>query len=147
MIQSHELPERVVEVGNVLKYRVDVQEVLVEDKVSYTYEELEFPTGMPVEICEAKVARHESVILATRLKTSKELALASITVTVNGKVFDGHESARNNMMSALMAAEVMGETSTNWKLADNTIATVTVAEVKEALALAIAAAGRVVLNA
>ena len=81
-------------------------------------------------------------------KAIKKFLLDNLKVTTTaGNTFDGHESARNNMMSALMAAELLNETSTNWKLADNTVAVVTVPELKEALALAIAAAGEVVLNA
>jgi hypothetical protein len=54
------MPDQAVEIGNTLKYRVNVQEVLVEDKVSYTYDELEFPAGTPKEICEVKAARYEA---------------------------------------------------------------------------------------
>lgn len=80
-------------------------------------------------------------------KAIKKFLLDNLKVTTTaGNTFDGHESARNNMMSALMAAEILNETSTSWKLADNTIAVVTVPEVKEALALAIAAAGLIVLD-
>lgn len=77
----------------------------------------------------------------------KKFLLDNLKVTTTaGNTFDGHESARNNMMSALMAAELLNQTSTSWKLADNTVATVTVPEVKEALTLAIAAAGAIVLG-
>lgn len=60
MIQSHEVPERAVEVEGKIKYRVDVQEVVGETSTFYTYEELEFPIGTPAEVCEAKVARYEA---------------------------------------------------------------------------------------
>jgi hypothetical protein len=81
-------------------------------------------------------------------KAIKKFLLDNLKITTaTGNTFDANESSRNNMMSALMAAEVMNETSANWKLADNTIALVTVSEMKEALALAIAATGEIVLNA
>lgn len=66
MIQSHEIPTRVVEVGDKIKYRVDVQEVVGEESTSYTYEELEFPIGTPTEICEAKAARYETKLVQAR---------------------------------------------------------------------------------
>lgn len=53
---------------------------------------------------------------------SKEYLLSSITVTTkSGKTFDGNETARNNMLSAIMAAEIIGETESQWKLADNIV--------------------------
>ena len=78
------------------------------------------------------------------LKAAKELALNSITVTVNGNSFDGNETARGNMSSAILSAEVIGKTEDTWKLADNTSALITIAELKEALALSIQEVGRIV---
>ena len=79
------------------------------------------------------------------LKAAKGLALNSITVTVNGNSFDGNETARGNMSSAILSAEVIGKTDDTWKLADNTSAVVTVQELKEALALSIQEVGRIVM--
>lgn len=78
-------------------------------------------------------------------KRDKLLLLNSITVTTSsGKVFDGNETARNNMVSAIMTAEFIGQTTAEWKLADNTKAIVSVDEVKEALALSIHSVGQIV---
>ena len=79
------------------------------------------------------------------LKAAKELALNSITVTVNGNSFDGNETARGNMSSAILSAEVIGKTEDTWKLADNTSAVITIVELKEALALSIQEVGRIVM--
>ena len=79
------------------------------------------------------------------LKAAKELALNSITVTVNGNSFDGNETARGNMTSAILSAEVIGKTEDTWKLADNTSAVITITELKEALALSIQEVGRIVM--
>lgn len=79
------------------------------------------------------------------LKAAKGLALNSITVTVNGNSFDGNETARGNMSSAILSAEVIGKTEDTWKLADNTSAVITIAELKEALALSIQEVGRIVM--
>lgn len=57
MIQSHEIPERVIVKDNI-KYRVNVQEDVTEDTINYTYETVEFPIGTPTEVCERKVAKY-----------------------------------------------------------------------------------------
>jgi hypothetical protein len=76
---------------------------------------------------------------------SKQQLLTSITVTTQaGNTFDGNETARNNMLSALYAAEVTGLQSTNWKLADNSVAEVSLQELQEALTLSIQEVGRIV---
>lgn len=83
--------------------------------------------------------------LSLTAKREKEKALATITVTTSsGKVFDGNETARSNMLSAITAANFIGQTTANWKLADNTIALVTLDEVHEALALSIQRVGEIV---
>ena len=79
------------------------------------------------------------------LKAAKGLALNLITVEVNGNTFDGNETARGNMTSAILSAEVIGKTEDTWKLADNTSAVITIVELKEALALSIQEVGRIVI--
>lgn len=86
---------------------------------------------------------HEPVIITP--KPSKAELLAAITVTTqSGKTFDGNETARTDILSALTTGELIGATSTNWKLADNTVALVTRDELLEALSLAIQEKGRIV---
>lgn len=86
-----------------------------------------------------------ATIAALEAKQAKEAALATITVAIaSGKVFDGNDRARNNMLSAITAASFLGQTTANWKLADNTVALVTLDEVKEALALSIQRVGEIV---
>jgi hypothetical protein len=83
--------------------------------------------------------------LAAVAKVAKLAALDSITVTTSsGKVFDGNETARLNLLSAITASAIVGQTSANWKLADNTVQTVTLDELKEALTLAIQRVGEIV---
>ena len=96
---------------------------VIEDE--FTPEELEAQTQAV-----AKVARVE--------------ALANLTVEVNGHVFDANETARTNMMAAILSAELIGKTEESWKLADNSVTVVTLAQLKEALALAIQAVGEIV---
>jgi hypothetical protein len=86
--------------------------------------------------------------LATNIaynKIIKTKALSGIKVTTSiGNTFDGNETARLNMVSAINSAQFLGLTEANWKLADNTVVPVTLAELQEALALSIQEVGRVV---
>jgi len=72
--------------------------------------------------------------LYAQAKQDKILAVSQIKVTTeSGKVFDGDELSQNRMARAVTASSA-GDT-TRWKLADNTQATVTHEELKEALLL------------
>jgi hypothetical protein len=77
-------------------------------------------------------------------KAAKVKALEELTVTTaNGNVFDGDDTARSDMMAAIQASDILGITSSNWKLADNSWKLIELAELKEALALAIQAKGTI----
>ena len=59
-----------------------------------------------------------------------------IVTTATGKVFDGDEKSQERILRAINIANITGDTTTQWKLADNTVVDVTREELKEALALA-----------
>ncbi len=100
-----------------------------------------------ISLTEEEIAEQEKFKIENEFKQAKELALNSITVTTtNGNTFDGNETARGNMMSAILSAEVIGKTEDTWKLADNTSAVITISELKEALALSIQEVGRIVMT-
>ena len=72
-------------------------------------------------------------------KVERALAVASITVTVDGMVFDGDEKSQERMTRAVTAAIATGEgtsATTTWVLHDNTVATVTIRQLATALRLA-----------
>lgn len=70
-------------------------------------------------------------------KSSKNLTVGAITVmTTSGHIFDGDEKSQDRMLRAINIASITGQTSTQWKLADNSIVEVTLDELKEALTLA-----------
>ena len=73
---------------------------------------------------------------AVSAKKLRDAAVAAIKVTVSGKVFDGDEVAQGRMARAVAAAESATITTYQWKLADNSIAAVSLDELKQALALA-----------
>ena len=94
------------------------------------------PTGVDYEIVDinhqAKISINDT---NTQAKEAKLDAVSQITVTTAlGKVFDGDEISQNRMARAVTASNA-GDT-TQWILADNTQATVTHEELKEALLLA-----------
>lgn len=83
---------------------------------------------------------------AKRLEEAKRVRAAkveAITVEVDGMVFDGNEPAQSRMTRAIAAAETAGMTETVWVLADNTVATVTKAQLQQALAKAMLAMSKV----
>ena len=87
--------------------------------------------------------KNEFVILGK--KAEKELRLNQIVVTTtNGNTFDGNETARNNMISAIVSAELINKTEEYWKLADNRLKLIALDELKEALALSIQEVGNIV---
>lgn len=82
-------------------------------------------------------AQAAQAALAQQAKAAREQAVARIKVTTgNGKTFDGDETSQTRMARAAVALQSAGQTETVWVLADNTPATVTLAELAEALALA-----------
>ena len=97
-----------------------------------------------IKTAEDKEAELEAQAKA-ELKAIKTYTLNSITVTTtNGNTFDGNETARINMISAILSADSIGKTEETWKLADNTTVLVTLMELKQALALAVQEVGRIV---
>ena len=99
---------------------------------------------LSIKTAEDKEAELEAQAKA-KLKATKTYTLNSITVTTtNGNTFDGNETARGNMISAILSADLIGKTEETWKLADNSTALVTLVELRQALAIAIIEVGRIV---
>ena len=72
-------------------------------------------------------------------KAERAEAVSKITVTVDGMVFDGDEKAQDRMARAItmfQANNLPVDYQTDWVLADNTIAKVTVTQLSQALLLA-----------
>lgn len=86
------------------------QDHLIGDKVLMTVEEIEAHINPP------KTAEQ----LLAEAKAAKEQALATLTITVNGKVFYADTEARVDITDAIDIAESSTPiiTSTTWKLAE-----------------------------
>lgn len=78
----------------------------------------------------------EALRLREERKQQRQQDVDAITVTVNGKVFDGDEVSQTRMSRAILGMQVAGATSINWTLADNSVAQATLEELAEALVLA-----------
>lgn len=72
-------------------------------------------------------------------KATRAAAVAAITVTVDGMVFDGDEVAQERMARTVTAATATGasmDDTTVWVLHDNTVATPTIRQLATALRMA-----------
>jgi len=90
------------------------------------------PTPEEVQAAQAQ----EALRLREEWKQQRQAAVDSITVTVNGKIFDGDEVSQTRMARAIIGIQAAQVESLVWTLADNTVTSVTVAELTEALILA-----------
>lgn len=75
----------------------------------------------------------------SQAKAERAEAVSRLTVTVDGMVFDADETSQNRMSRVVAGAQALGidqSTTQVWVLADNTVATPTVAQLAQALRLA-----------
>lgn len=139
--KSLELIQEVGKIPYLKRYALD------ENGTRYSYYLEEMVDGMyvpDVKVIAKELQLQEETRISCELKAAKELALNSITVEVNGKVFDGRAKDQVNIMAAIQAAELLNKTEDTWVLNDNTKQIVTVEELKLALALSIQRVGEIV---
>jgi hypothetical protein len=132
---STQIPEQIVQHGGGYQFRFNIEqmerEVDGQPVTEYQYDYINVPfaaAGYDVERCYRKTVR--------------AYLMDTLTVTTaSGKVFDADETSQTRMTRVLAAADAIGQpdASWSWGLADNTVATITVAEMREALALAMQA--------
>ena len=112
-----------------------------EGVVSYSYDQLRFDTYFQEEVIEKEIAK----ALVDIKKQEKYYAIDNVIVTTTaGNKFNGEDKSQGRMTSALLAAEVLGKTEENWKMADGNIKLIKIEELKEALALSILEVGRLI---
>lgn len=76
-----------------------------------------------------------------KAKAMRAVAVANIKVEVDGLMFDGDEMAQSRMARAIEVANITGMQETVWVLADNTVKTVTLDQMRRALSKAMLAMG------
>lgn len=134
-VQSNDRIDKIQVIGNKTYLNLDIKDIsYVDDSGNeiqmYQYEQFKFLNPVSNEVL---------------AKSEKEYRLQTIKVTTeNGNTFDANETARTNMMAAILSADLIGKTEESWKLADNSTETITLNELKQALALAIQAVGEIV---
>ena len=108
----------------------------IEDKGDY-YEVVGDP--IPPEPTPEEIAEREKAEALAQAKKERAEAVSRLTVTVDGMVFDADETSQNRMSRVVAGAQALGidqSTTQVWVLADNTVATPTVAQIAQALKLA-----------
>ncbi|MGW7678575.1 DUF4376 domain-containing protein [Shewanella sp. S23-S33] len=95
------------------------------------------------------VAQYREVLLIDGISIDEYLfrvlrfnAVRSITVEVDGLVFDGDEDSQRRMLAAIHASEDAGITQTIWRLADNSQIAVNLEQLRAAHAAAIIEQGK-----
>lgn len=132
MTNSNIRPEEFVVGTNSTVINYGLEEVVEDGVTTYSYYTQEYPATNQVILDKAK-AKLE--IKATKLKAKAELT--KLTVELTGKVFDADLESRQNMADAILVSGYTGETSTVWRLTDNTEEVVTIDELKEVHKLAL----------
>lgn len=108
----------------------------IEDKGEY-YEVVGDP--IPPEPTPEEIAEREKAEALAQAKRERADAVSKLTVTVDNMVFDADETSQNRMSRVVAGAQALGidqSTTQVWVLADNTVATPTVAQLAQALKLA-----------
>jgi biopolymer transport protein ExbD len=93
------------------------------------------------EVCAVSEPTEEELaaLALEQAKAERAAAVAAITVTVDGMVFDGDEVAQERMARTVTAATATGasmDDTTVWVLHDNTVATPTIRQLATALRMA-----------
>ena len=96
-----------------------------------------------VDIAEFQSSNKEFLLAEVDNRREK---IHKLTVTTSaGNTFNANSEAMLNMLAAIQAAETLSISESKWRLADNTLVTITLNELKEAQALSVQAMGEVVL--
>jgi hypothetical protein len=101
---------------------------------------------IPIEVTDEMIQAELNKIPEYKeyLSKQKQDKLNNLYVTVNDKVFDAHLEARLNMATAIQASSLTNQTETQWKMYDNSVQTVTIGELQQALILALTEVGKTI---
>lgn len=89
----------------------------------------------PIKRTETEIYEYELF----KSKQDRAEKVNKITVEVDGMIFDGDETSQERMsraITAALASNISTDTTTNWVLHDNTVATPTIVQLATALRLA-----------
>ena len=91
--------------------------------------------ALDAETIAANQAAKAQADLAAK-KAKRQDDIDSLTVTIDGMVFDGDEVSQTRMARAIVVMQAASVPTISWVLHDNTVATVTVTQLTQALAAA-----------
>lgn len=95
------------------------------------------PAGFDLTYCQAwGLTINDEVIARVKKCLREELVEKIVVMTTSGKTFDGDETSQTRMARAILAMSEANVPSMLWRMADNSDAVVTRAELSEALLLA-----------
>ena len=95
------------------------------------------PPGFDFTYCQAwGLTINDEVIARGKKCLREELVEKIVVMTTSGKTFDGDETSQTRMARAILAMSEANVPSMLWRMADNSDAVVTRAELSEALLLA-----------
>lgn len=97
------------------------------NSLGVVYKELPDPEKTPEEVAKYNISISKKV---------RDAKVASLSVDVDGMVFDGDETAQTRMLNAVRGLELSGDRVVNWVLADNTVRSVTIEQLKRAFSKA-----------
>jgi len=118
-------------------YAYDEQQVaigLADDKTELTAEEVELHINPPKTV--------EQLAEEAKAERLKQLEVLTVTTT-NGNTFDANNQARLDMSNGIQVSEILNVTETVWRMADDSEVLIQIAELKEALALALTEYARI----
>jgi hypothetical protein len=136
---STQQPDTIVLHGGGYQFRFNIEQVSREVDGETVAEWQYDYTNVPMSVVGEDLERcYRKTVRAHRMATLR-------VTTASGKVFDADEISQTRMARVLTAADAIGQpdASWSWVLADNTVAEVTAAEMREALALAMQAQAEV----
>ena len=118
--------------GDVFGPFADIE--VLEDRYRAGGTELQFDVIGPSQITDWVAP--EPVKTLEQLKIERQAAVDAITVTVDDLTFDGDEVSQTRMARAIVVMQAASVPTISWVLHDNTVATVTVTQLTQALAAA-----------
>ena len=130
------------EIGQIFEKRYPLEVAIWCNNNNAYIEEIEPVDGhrrFQIVAIPAPTPEEQQQALMEQKKALRAEAVSKITVTVDGMEFDGDETAQDRMARAItmfQANNLPADYQTDWVLADNTIAKVTVTQLSQALLLA-----------
>lgn len=132
--------------GKILEYSTEP----IENGVEVDINPEEIYTGFDFDqyYKNGKISNVENIVYTkVKQKQGKDKQLAKATVTTaSGNTYNAGETSQNRMLRSLYVANLTGQVTVQWKLANNSTVTITIEELTEALKLSVQNTSDIILN-